>query len=45
MGEAADDILEGRVCQYCGEWFHDDEDAGYPRACEECHDFGEEDDQ
>lgn len=33
MGEHADDILEGRVCQHCGEWFHDDEEPGHPRSC------------
>lgn len=42
MGEAADDILEGLCCQYCGEWFLDDEEPGYPRTCECCQDDGEE---
>lgn len=36
MGEAADDMLEGRACQCCGEWFLDDEDCGYPRSCAGC---------
>lgn len=33
MGEAADMILEGECCQFCGEFFHDDEAPGYPRSC------------
>lgn len=37
MGEAADDMLEGRCCCcVCGEWFHDDEDEGFPRTCAGC---------
>lgn len=40
MGEAADDILEGFCCQYCGEYFDDILDGaeapGYPRSCETC---------
>lgn len=38
MGEAADDMLEGRCCQVCGEWFHDGEEPGYPRSCAGCED-------
>lgn len=36
MVEAADDMLEGRCCSVCGEWFHDDEDEGFPRTCAGC---------
>lgn len=40
MGEAADDILEGAVCQVCGEWMEDLLDGfdppGHPRTCEGC---------
>lgn len=47
MGEAADDILEGLCCQYCGEWFDDvlggAEAPGYPRSCEGCDDDNEDD--
>lgn len=35
MGEAAEDILNGAVCEVCGEFFHDDE-PGHPRRCERC---------
>ena len=40
MGEAADDILNGVVCQCCGEWMDDildgAEEPGYPRTCDGC---------
>jgi len=40
MGDAADDILNGMVCQHCGEWMDDilaGVDApGYPRSCVRC---------
>jgi hypothetical protein len=40
MGEAAEDILEGCVCEVCGEWFDDvldgEEPPGHPRRCERC---------
>lgn len=32
MGEAAEAILDGECCQFCGEWFHD-EAPGHPRSC------------
>lgn len=35
MGEATEDMLDGSVCQLCGEWFHDDA-PGKPRTCEGC---------
>lgn len=40
MGEHAEDILEGLVCEGCGEWFDDvlcGADApGFPRRCPMC---------
>ena len=36
MGEAAEDILNGIVCQCCGVWMDDFEEVGYPRTCESC---------
>ncbi|MDF9845106.1 MULTISPECIES: hypothetical protein [unclassified Paenibacillus] len=35
MGEAAEGILEGIMCQHCGE-FIDGEAPGYLRSCEDC---------
>lgn len=44
MGEAADDLINGDVCQSCGEWLGDGE--GYPRDCKACggEDIEEEND-
>lgn len=40
MGEAAEDVLDGIVCEGCGEFFDDIlnglEPPGYPRRCEAC---------
>lgn len=40
MGEAAEDILEGRVCEQCGEWLSDvlegADGPGHPRRCSHC---------
>lgn len=40
MGQHARDLLDGTVCQGCGEWMDDvigGEDApGYPRWCARC---------
>lgn len=40
MGEAADDVLDGMVCECCGEWFDDvingAEPPGFPRMCVAC---------
>lgn len=44
MGEAADDILEGRTCQCCGVYFdkyledYDFDGYGYPVTCPDCDD-------
>jgi hypothetical protein len=40
MGEAAEDILDGTVCECCGEFFDDviegGEAPGFQRRCERC---------
>ena len=40
MGEYADDLIDGTVCQECGVFFDDildgHEPPGYPRTCGEC---------
>lgn len=37
MGEYADQILDGSVCQYCGVYMHEYEAApGYPVTCAGC---------
>ena len=42
MGEMADDIIDGTVCQECGMFFRDVfageymDAPGYPRTCNEC---------
>lgn len=35
MGDVADLIVEGFVCQHCGEYL-DGDDPGHPRSCEDC---------
>lgn len=38
MGEIADSMINGEVCEMCGVWL-DGESTGYPRYCsEECAD-------
>ena len=42
MGEEAEAMLEGEVCQFCGVFLNRSEDApGYPVTCADCQ---EEDD-
>lgn len=36
MGEAAEMMLDGILCEGCGEWMGDDEAPGYPRRCPAC---------
>jgi hypothetical protein len=36
MGGYADMMLEGYACEACGEVFHDDAAAGFPRYCDGC---------
>ncbi len=31
MGEIADDMISGNMCECCGEWLG--EDSGYPMYC------------
>lgn len=37
MGEVTDMILDGILCEECGEYIDDDE-TGYPRKCAACED-------
>jgi len=41
MGEAADDIINGLMCEHCGELV-DGSDPGYPRLCDYCEDMDNE---
>jgi len=34
MGEIADMIIEGDMCEWCGVWLEDD--LPYPHLCPEC---------
>lgn len=37
MGEIADMMLDGTMCQGCGVWLHDGEDGpGFPGLCPDC---------
>jgi hypothetical protein len=36
MGEIAGMMLDGVMCQECGEFFEDGEAPGYPRSCAAC---------
>ena len=36
MGEIADMMLEGVLCELCGEYIDDDMEAGFPRLCAGC---------
>jgi len=36
MGDAADLILEGVVCEICGEYMNDGDGCGYPVTCDGC---------
>lgn len=38
MGEIADWILEGGLCQTCGAYLEDGNEPGYPRTCAGCQD-------
>lgn len=39
MGDIADAMIDGDMCQYCGEWIGDG--AGYPQTCAACDDEDE----
>lgn len=34
MGEVADMMIDGEMCQYCGDFIGDA--VGYPRSCDDC---------
>lgn len=36
MGEIAEMMLDGIMCEGCGEWMEDDFLAGHPRRCAAC---------
>ena len=36
MGEIAEMMLEGAMCEECGEFIDDGEECGYPRLCAAC---------
>jgi hypothetical protein len=43
MGEIAEMMLDGTMCQGCGVWLHDGEDGpGYPGYCSSCEPDDEE---
>ncbi len=35
MGEVAEMVLEGMLCEVCGSYI-DGEESGYPRTCDDC---------
>lgn len=35
MGEMAEAVLNGEMCEWCGVWL-DGEPAGYPQLCPDC---------
>jgi hypothetical protein len=48
MGEIADDMIQGKACQWCGQYFKKTEKStrkteimthGYPVVCKECYDI------
>ena len=42
MGQIADDMIEGRACELCGQYFEDPDEPdaiyehGHPVVCEDC---------
>jgi hypothetical protein len=48
MGEIADDMIEGRSCSLCGQYFMDKKgnifEHGYPVVCDECWEEEDKDD-
>jgi hypothetical protein len=42
MGDFADDVLTGDLCQDCGGWIDENSD-GIPRFCKACHPKGKSD--
>lgn len=44
MGEIADMILEGELCQYCGVYL-DDSRGEFPQSCKDCEKEADRDDK
>lgn len=42
MGEIADMMLDGTMCQVCGEYLFTDPPAGYPITCDGCKSRGDD---
>jgi hypothetical protein len=42
MGDIAEMILEGLLCQVCGAYIEEGEAEGYPRSCSDCETEGGE---
>lgn len=36
MGEIAEMVSEGILCQNCGQWTGNEEEAGHPVSCASC---------
>ena len=36
MGEIAEMVINGLLCQVCGSWMEDFQECGYPRTCDYC---------
>lgn len=36
MGDIAEMVLEGILCEVCGIYIEDGEEPGHPRKCESC---------
>lgn len=36
MGDIAEMMLSGIMCERCGEWMDDFQEPGYPRYCHGC---------
>lgn len=39
MGQVADDIIAGLLCEQCGSYI-DGDMPGYPRSCDDCEEEG-----
>ena len=36
MGEVAEMMLDGTLCQYCGVYLDNEDPGGFPESCEDC---------
>ncbi|WPQ59542.1 hypothetical protein [Paenibacillus polymyxa] len=41
MGEIAEMIIEGILCETCGSYIEEGEPQGFPRTCKDCDQEGE----